>query len=282
MLPMVALLVLVILVPFLIAAYISLLDLDQYTLREWIHAPWVGLGNYVESIRTSSALHSLWVSSSFSVLTTILITPLGLLAALSVNPRFRGRALVRSLFLVPYVIPSFVTATVWRVIMQPEGRLNALLATVGIDGGQWLIGAQSYWSLIIVDVWAAWPFLYIMILAGLQNISPDLYDSSDVDGASWWQKVWYVVIPQIRGQLLLGLLLSTLHHFNNFTLPFVLLGSPAPEQALTLPVNIYQTSFHVFRFGLGAAMSVLTLIIMTIPAVMYIRASKLDAKTQEA
>ena len=279
---MIALLVLIIVVPFLIAAYISLLDLDQYTLRDWVRAPWVGLDNYVESIRTSSALHSLWVSTSFSVLTTIIITPMGVLAALAVNPRFRGRALVRSLFLIPYVIPAFVTATVWRVILQPGGRFNALLAFFGIDGGQWLIGEQSYWALVIVDVWAAWPFLYIMVLAGLQNISPDLYDSCDVDGASWWQKVWYVVLPQVRGQLLLGLLLSTLHHFNNFTLPYVLLGSPAPEEALTLPVNIYQTSFHVFRFGLGAAMSVLTLVIMTVPAVMYIRASRLNARTQEA
>lgn len=281
LLPSAALLLLVIVVPFLIAVYISFLALDQFSLRQWIDAPWVGLGNYVEAISASSVLHSLWVSTAFALLTTAVITPIGLLAALSVNARFRGRAVVRSLFLLPYVIPSFVTATVWRVILQADGGFNAVLGVFGIEGGQWLIGEKSFWALVMVDVWAAWPFIYIMVLAGLQNVSADLYDSADVDGASWWQKIWYVVLPQVRGQLSLGLLLSTLHHFNNFTLPFVLLGTPAPDPALTLPVNIYQTSFHVFRFGLGAAMSVLTLIIMIIPAVIYIRASRLDAKPQE-
>ena len=90
-----------------------------------------------------------------------------------------------------------------------------------------------------------------------------------------------MALPQIRGQLLLGLLLSTLAHFNNFTLPYVLLGNPAPEPALTLPVNVYQTSFQVFRFGLGAAMAVISLILMIIPAVFYLRASKLTAAVGE-
>jgi multiple sugar transport system permease protein len=118
-------------------------------------------------------------------------------------------------------------------------------------------------------------------LAGLQNISSELYEAADVDGVTWMQKFRYVVLPQIRGQLLLGLLLSTLAHFNNFTLPFVLLGTPAPDAALTLPVNVYQTSFQVFRFGLGGAMAVISLILMIIPAVIYLRASRLTAAAGE-
>jgi multiple sugar transport system permease protein len=118
-------------------------------------------------------------------------------------------------------------------------------------------------------------------MAGLQNISSELYEASDMDGVTWLQKLRFVVLPQIRGQLLLGLLLSTLAHFNNFTLPYVLLGTPAPDAALTLPVNVYQTSFQVFRFGLGAAMAVISLILMIIPAVFYLRVSKLTALGEE-
>jgi multiple sugar transport system permease protein len=204
-----------------------------------------------------------------------------LLAAMAVNTTFRGRGLVRSMFLVPYVIPTFVTATVWRFIFQPNGAANSVLDIFGIDGGQWLIGDRAFWSLIIVDVWAAWPFIYMMAIAGLQSIPSEMYEASDLDGVGHWQKIRYVVLPQIRGQLLLGLLLTTLAHFNNFALPYVLLGSPAPTPALTLPVNVYQTSFQVFRFGLGAAMAVITLILMIIPAVYYLRASKLTAAVGE-
>lgn len=271
----------VIVVPLVIGTVIGFLDLDQYTLRDWVSAPFVGLANFTEALTGSRLLHSIWVSLVFSLLTTAICTPVGLLAAMAVNTRFRGRLVVRSLFLVPYVIPSFVTATVWRFMLQPSGVFNDLLGVFGIAGGQWLIGSKSFWSLVMVDCWAAWPFIYMMALAGLQNVPDELYESADVDGASWRQKIRHIVIPQIRGQLALGLLLSTLHHFNNFTLPFVLLGTPAPDESLTLPVNVYQTSFQVFRFGLGGAMSVITLIIMLVPAVLYLRASRLNAAAGE-
>ena len=279
--PNLILLTAVIVIPFLIGVYISFLDLDQYTLRKFFKAPFVGFQNYVEAFTSAGLLHSIWISLAFSLLTTLVCTPIGLLAAMAVNTAFRGRFLVRSLFLVPYVIPSFVTATVWRFIFQPNGAANSLLDTFGIDGGQWLIGDRAFWALVIVDIWAAWPFIYMMAIAGLQGIPNEMYEAADIDGASWFKKIRYVALPQIRGQLLLGLLLSTLAHFNNFTLPYVLLGSPAPQPALTLPVNVYQTSFQVFRFGLGAAMAVISLILMIIPAVFYLRASKLTAAVGE-
>ncbi len=275
--PTLVLLTVVIVVPFVIAVIIGFLDLDQYSLRNWFSAPFLWFGNYVEAFHTSQLLYSIWVSLAFAVLTTAIITPIGLFAALAVNTRFRGRGLVRSLILIPYVLPSFVTATVWRFILRPEGVFNEVLSKIGIDGGQWLIGNKAFWALVLVDVWASWPFVYMMCIAGLQAISADLYEAADVDGVTWVKKIRYVVLPQIRNQLLLGLLLSTLAHFNNFTLPFVLLGTPAPDSALTLPVNIYQTSFQSFRFGLGSAMSVISLILMIVPAVFYLRASKLTA-----
>ena len=281
MAPTLLLLLLVIVVPFVIAIVISFLDLDQYSLRSWFSAPVIGFDNYAESFGSAGLLHSIWISLAFAVLTTVVCAPIGLLAALAVNTRFRGRFLVRSLFLIPYVLPSFVTATLWRFILRPDGVFNEMLATVGIDGGQWLIGDKAFWALVIVDIWAAWPFVYMMTIAGLQSIPNELYEAADMDGVTWWEKIRYVVIPQIRHQLALGLLLSTLAHFNNFTLPFVLFGTPAPDPVLTLQVNIYQTSFQTFRFGLGSAMSVVSLLLMIIPAVFYLRASKLTSSPGE-
>jgi multiple sugar transport system permease protein len=279
--PGAALLVLVVVVPLALAFWIGFSDLDQFTLRRWLGAPFIGLANYVEALQSGGLLHSLWVSTAFSVLTTVLIAPIGILCALTVHDPFRGRAFIRSIYLIPYVIPSFVTAVVWRLILQPDGALNAILGTVGIEGGNWLIGPQAFWSLVLVDTWAAWAFVYLMTLAGLQTIPADIYEAAAVDGTSWWQKLRFVVLPQLRGPLTLALLLSTLHHFNNFTLPFVLFGSPAPTEVNVLPLNIYTTSFQTFRFGLGAAMSILALVVLVIPAILYLRAVRLESGTGE-
>jgi multiple sugar transport system permease protein len=276
MLPAGILLLVIIIVPFAIAIWISGLDLDAYSLRHWVSAPFIGLSNYSEALRASGLLHSLGLSVAFAVLTTVIITPIGVMGALTVHQKYRGRSIIRSIYLLPYVIPSFVTALVWRLVLRPDGALNTALKHVGINGGNWLIGGRSFWSLILVDVWASWAFVYLMSLAGLQTIDPQLYEAADLDGTGWWQKIWHVVLPQMRGPLTLALLLSTLNHFNNFTLPFVLFGIPAPDAVNVLPINIYTTSFQVFRFGLGAAMSIMALVILVIPAVLYLRAVRLD------
>jgi len=281
--PSVVLLVVIIGIPFLIAFYISFLELDQYTLRSWIHAPWVGLSNYVTALTTgnmvgASTLASLGVSVAFSLLTTLFITPIGILAALTVNTRFRGRALVRALYLVPYVMPTFVTALVWRMMfLNRTGLVDRFLAVthLGDINTYWLLGPNSFWAMVITDVWASWAFIYIMVLAGLQSIPSELYEAADMDGANSWQKLTRIVLPQLRHILGLALLLSTLNHFNNFTLPFVMFGTPPPVQADVLPLNIYVSSFQLFNFGAGGAMSVITLVLMLIPGLLYIRALRL-------
>lgn len=282
MLPGVLLLVLVVGLPFCLAVWMGFLELDQYSLRDWVNAPWIGVANFVEAVTASTMPHSLWVSVSFSVLTTVFAAPIGIVAALTVNGKLRGRSLIRSLYLVPYVLPQFVTGAMWRVMLQPDGAINRALQLIGLPGSsQWLVGPVSFWALVVVDVWASWAFIYLMTLAGLQTIESELYEAADVDGVTWWQKIRHIILPQLRGPLSLALLLSTLHHFNNFTLPFLLFGMPAPEAVNVLPVNVYQTSFHVFRFGLGAAMSVISLVILTIPAWIYLRSLRLTARPQE-
>lgn len=131
----------------------------------------------------------------------------------------------------------------------------------------------------ITEIWAVWAFIYIMVLAGLQSIPTELYEVAELDGATSWQKLTKVVLPQLKGLLGLALLLSTLFHFNNFTLPFVMFGSSPPTSATVLPLNIYVTSFNLFDFGLGSAMSVITLIIMLVPAFFYLRALRLGEVT---
>jgi len=269
------LMVLVILIPLAVALWISLIDLDQYTLRRWVEAPFIGLDNFVESF-SSGLLNSIWISVSFAVLSTIATVPIGIAAALVTQNKYRGRGLVRAVFLIPYVLPSFVVATVWRTMLQPDGVVNAWLSKVGIEGGLWLTGPRSYWALILVEIWAAWPFIYLMALAALQSVDHEVHEASAVDGVTWWPKLRRVILPYLRGPVLLACLLATLNHINNFTLPFVLFGAPAPEDVNVMPMIVYVTSFQSLRFGLSAAMAVLSLVLIAIPLFVYLRAVRLD------
>ncbi|HET6482991.1 MAG TPA: sugar ABC transporter permease [Actinoplanes sp.] len=269
------LMVLIIGIPLVLALWISMIDLDQYTLRRWVEAPFIGLGNYVESF-SSGLLNSIWISVSFAVLSTIATVPIGIAAALVTQNAYKGRGLVRAVFLIPYVLPSFVVATVWRTMLQPDGVVNAWLSKVGIDGGLWLSGPRSYWALVLVEIWAAWPFIYLLALAALQSVDHEVHEASAVDGATWWPKLSRVILPYLRGPVLLACLLATLNHINNFTLPFVLFGAPAPDDVNVMPMLVYVTSFQSLRFGLSAAMAVLSLILIAIPLFIYLRAVRLD------
>jgi len=269
------LMILIVIIPLLLAIYISLIDLDQYTLRRWLDAPFIGLQNFTEAFQ-SGLPKSIWISVSFAVLSTIATVPFGVAAAVATQNRYRGRAVVRAVFLIPYVLPSFVVATVWRTMLQPDGIVNTLLAKVGITGGLWLSGPTSYWTLILVEIWAAWPFIYLMALAGLQSVDGEVHEASAIDGANWWPKLTHVVLPYLRGPVLLACLLATLNHINNFTLPFVLFGAPAPDDVNVMPMIVYVTSFQSLRFGLSAAMAIVSLLIIAIPLFAYLRVLRLD------
>jgi multiple sugar transport system permease protein len=269
------LMTLVILIPLLLAFYIALIDLDQYTLRRWLEAPFVGLGNFVEAFQ-SGLLQSIWISVSFAVISTVATVPLGVAAAVVTQNAYPGRGWVRAVFLIPYVLPSFVVASVWRTMLQPDGIVNSTLAKVGVDGGLWLSGPNSYWTLILVEIWAAWPFIYLMALAGLQSVDGEVHEASAIDGANWWPKLRHVILPYLRGPVLLACLLATLNHINNFTLPFVLFGAPAPDDVNVMPMLVYVTSFQSLRFGLSAAMAVVSLLLIAIPLFAYLRAVRLD------
>lgn len=276
MIPGGVLMIIIIVIPITLGLYMSVLELDQYTLRQWLSAPFVGVANYVEAVTNSPLLKSFWISISFGVISTAATIPLGVSAAVATQNRFPGRALIRSIFLIPYVLPSFVVATMWRTMFQPGGIVVNGLHSLGISTGLWLNGPQSYWTLVLVEIWASWPFIYLLALAGLQSVDHEVHEASALDGALWWNKLRYVIFPYLKGPLALACIIAVLSHINNFTLPFVLFGVPAPQDVQTLPFLTYITSFQSFRFGLSAAMAFLSLVLVAIPLFVYLRAVKLD------
>lgn len=276
LIPGAVLLTVIVLIPLALAIWMSLLGLSQYTIRQWLGAPFVALENYVVVVTQTQFFQSLAVSIGFAVIATVLSVPIGVAAAIVTHNVFRGRALVRSLFLVPYVIPSFVVATIWRTIMQPGGVWTGALSAFGIKSDLWLNGPNAFWTLVIVEIWASWPFIYLLTLAGLQTIEHQVFEAAALDGVTWRTQLRSIVFPNIGGPVALACIVSVLSHINNFTLPYVLFGIPAPNNVQTLPFLTYIQSFTVFRFGLGAATAVLSLVLLAIPLIVYLRMLRLD------
>jgi len=282
MAPSLVLLALIVFLPMVFAFYISFTGLNQNTIGDWAHAPFVGLKHYVDGLSPKGPLAesfytSIKASVVFSVATTVLILPLGVGAALLFHSRLRGRAFFRAVVLLPYILPTFVNGILWRLVfMNGSGAADQLLAASHLGSREtfWLIGPRSLWALILADVWASWPFIYLMALAALQTIPGDLYDAATIDGASAIRAFRYLTLPLIMPTLGLAIALSTINHFNNFALPYVMFGPTPPDEVNVLPLNIYVNSFITFNFGLGAAMSVVALVIMLTPAVLYLRAAR--------
>jgi len=284
LLPATVAIIVIILIPVAMTVWLSLLNVNVSTLRLFLAAPWHGLKNYIDAFTQPSVLgaslgKSILLSFAFSVGTTIVITPIGLFAAFAAHRRFTGRAVVRALYLVPYVLPTFVTGLVFRVMFtEKSGLIDQVLSSLGIISPKtyWLIGPHAFWAMLITEIWATWPFIYLMALAGLQAIPREHYEAAVLDGASYFRKLRHVVIPEIGGVMKLALLLSTLFHFGNFTLAYVMFSSPPPSSVEVLPIATYFNAFSSFDFGVAAAIAVVTMILLIVPAFIYIRATRIS------
>jgi len=269
-------------VPLVFAMLISITALSIYTIGDVSRAAIVGLKNYLDLLNPASPLSVLGplrVSVQFTIVSTALAVPLGVGAAVLVNQRFSGRGLLRAVMLIPFILPHFVTALIWRLIFQSgTGALDQVLKSLGIGPGYnlWLIGPNAFWALTIAAVWSAWPFVYIMALAALQTVPAEIYDAAEVDGAGMLRRFWSITLPSIRPTLALAVGLSVINQFNNFTLPFVLLGHPPSEEANVLPIEIYTTSFTANDFGHASAIAVVNLLLLLVPIAYYLRKVRTD------
>jgi multiple sugar transport system permease protein len=162
---------------------------------------------------------SVWVTLMFAFVTVILETVIGMGFALMMNRAFRGRGIVRAVILIPWAIPTAVTSKLWFVIFDPQGIMNSLLGT----HIQWTSEqTPARLAVIIADTWKTTPFIALLILAGLQGISADLYESARIDGASAWQRFRRITLPLVKPALAVAVIFRALDALRMYDLPFIL------------------------------------------------------------
>ncbi|MFF5425206.1 MULTISPECIES: carbohydrate ABC transporter permease [unclassified Streptomyces] len=290
LLPALVLELLVHLVPMLIGIVVSFKELTQFHLRDWSAAPWAGMENYALGIDFDAPLGQALLSSFvttclFTVLSVGLCWLLGTTAAIFLQETFRGRGLLRTVFLVPYALPVYAAVITWAFMFQRDNGLvnHVLHDQLGLTDSPpfWLIGENSFITLLVVSVWKGWPFAFLIMMAGLQNIPREMYEAAALDGAGVWQQIRRITLPSLRPVNQVLVLVLFLWSFNDFNTPFVLFGKAAPESADLISLHIYQSSFQTWNFGTGSAMSVLLLLFLLVVTGAYLAVTSRGRKTSD-
>lgn len=244
--------------------------------------PFVGLGNYIKFFENETNLRVLFNTLFWAVVSVAIGTVIALLAASQLNKSFRGRGLLRGMYMAPWVTPPVVVAALWSTLLNRDlSPINGLLMSVGlIDSPIAFIADPTIYLgflskpmlwLIVINLWSIQPFMIVMFLAGFQTIPTELYEAATVDGASKTRQFFHVSLPLLMPVVETTILLQMIWQFNGFNLSYLVTkGGPLNTTEL-LAVRVYIESMTNFKYGYGAAISVVMMLVTLIPAVCYIR-----------
>ncbi|WP_086848764.1 ABC transporter permease subunit [Amycolatopsis kentuckyensis] len=255
------------------------------TERHGAETVFAGLDNYTALIDDALFHRGVLNSFVFTAYAEIFKVTFGLIAALMLHHMRRGRAIIAGVILLPWVIPTVVTAFTWRSLLDPIfGSVNVLLTDSGIGPGLAAIGLVDSWpaewlsdpalampAVILVNVWKGIPFFTVTFLAGLKAIDSNLHEAAMVDGASPWQRFVHITLPGLRPVMIVTVLLSSIWTFNNFDLIWLMTqGGPGDATAPYVMVA-YSKAIQQLQLGAGAAVTLVMLPIIAVLVVILVR-----------
>ena len=271
--PAAAFLLVVHFIPMAISLYMATLRLNQGHLLEFLGAPFVGLANFAYVLFDPiSPMRAQFLDAArntviYTVAVNVLSLLVGMVAALLITRSFRGRGLVRTLLLLPWIVPTYVVGILWGFMWQPDtGIVNHVLHDVLHLPVRpfWLVGPLTMTAIVIPTVWRYFPQSMLMLSAGLAGIPADLYEAAEVDGASGWQRLRYITVPMLRPVMAVVLLFGIITTVYSFNVVFTMFGRGtgyAGEWGDVLTTMIFRNSFGQLNFGVGAAASVLLMLV---------------------
>lgn len=277
LLPAVLFIALTMLYPVASNLRMSLYDVNVMTFLRG-GAPFVGLDNYRTLLADPGFRHALGLSLIFTGGSLVFQFLIGFALALFFNRPFPGNGVLRALMLLAWLLPTVVSGSLFRWMLDGDfGVINWALVSLGLldDGRYWLIDpGTALAGTILANVWVGIPFNMALLLAGLQGISPTLYEAASVDGATGWQRFRSITLPLMRPVSLGVLLLGLIYTFKVFDLIYVMTKGGPVDATTVLPIYTYLLTFNFFRFGEGAAAATVLLVGLVGVAVLYLWASR--------
>lgn len=232
---------------------------------------WVGFDNYVRMFRDPNFSLS-WINSlQFALLSIAVGFIVPIVVAIGVNETRRFKGFFRLVFFLPNLIPVVIYLLVWRLIYAPEGGfLNSFIASFGAEPQLWLQNpATVKVALVVIITWANFGGTMLIYLAALQELSPELYEAAEIDGASLLQRIWNITLPYLKTTMKLLLVLQFLTVIQLFTEPFLLTSGGPADNTLTPVLSIYRKAFRDNDYGVASAWSVTLVIFLAVFSVLY-------------
>jgi arabinogalactan oligomer/maltooligosaccharide transport system permease protein len=271
--PVIVVMAVIVLYPLIASVWSSFTDLSRSnsaTIFKPASDRFIGLDNYVTILASEEFRGRMGWTVIWTAVNVFFHFTFGLGLALLLNQRFRGRTVYRLILMLPWAVPAFISAVSWRYIFNGEyGVLNLFLASVGINGPNWL--SDPFWAYvapIIVNVWLGVPFMMVALLGGMQSIPADLYEAARVDGANRRQQFWNVTVPQLRSVSVAVTMLGVIWTFNLFVVIFLTTGG-GPGGRTDILVTESFNLFQAGQYAQAATYSVLILSLLLVFVTIY-------------
>ena len=254
------------------------LSFQYYKLADIVNRHFVGLENYISVWSNETFLASLGNTVKWVGITVLCQFLFGLVLALILNTPFRGRGVIRSITLMPWVTPGVVIALMWVWIYNGNfGILNKCLTSIGIlkENIPWLGSADTaLYSQIATMIWQGIPFFAIMILAALQTISSDLYEAAEISGAGSWQKFIYITLPEIMPTIVTTCMLRIIWVFNNVEVLYLMTGGGPGHSSMTVSLVAYIRAQKSLDFGQGSTIAIYGTLFMILFMTIYLKLTR--------
>jgi multiple sugar transport system permease protein len=254
-----------------------IVSFQRQQLMESDTTGWVGLSNYSQALFDEAVF---WPSLGRTIMWMVGAVGgaylIGMFLSLLLNREdLKARALLRALFLVPWVVPDVVTSLIWKWMYNDQfGLINYALKSLGLIKQPILFLADPHiamLSLIIVQVWKLYPLMTVMLLAALQNIPKELYEAAMIDGSSALQRTWHITLPLIKQTSIIITLLMAIWTFNHFDVVYLLTGGGPANATSVLSILVYNKAFFALNLGYAASIGVLMLFTLSIFGILYLR-----------
>lgn len=246
---------------------------DYNYLKGTENASFVLFDNYVSLFKNGYFQQSVWNTIKFTILAVVLDMALGLLIAVFVNSLKRGQKIMRTLLLLPYLLPAVTVALSWRMMLSANyGIINQFLKGLGLPVFNWFMDTKTaFGTILLIDVWQNVPFVFLLLYASLQSVSENQYEAARIDGAGFFQQFWYITLPNIKGSLALCALLRTIDTFRLFEKVNVLTGGGPAGTTTTITQFLYTYGIKSLDFGFGSAGAIVMTLLVLILSSFYIK-----------
>lgn len=258
--------------PLIFTFYYSLTD---YNLLKVLKNPakFIGLKNYIKLLSNEYFRLAIWNTVKFTIFAVIFEMFFGFLMAELVHSLKRGQKVLRTLLLLPYLLPTVTVALSWRMMLSPNyGIVNQVLEALHLPVFNWFADIKTAFPmLLLIDIWQSSPFVFLLLYAALQAVPQDQYEAARIDGANSFKTLIYVTIPNIKNSLALCALLRTIDSFRLFDKVNLLTGGGPANSTTTITQYLYNNGIKVFDFGYGSAGAIVMTLLVLILASFYIK-----------